>query len=669
MSGVKNLRAMFEQRGENNPPDRGRSPGPGIPPIASPTTESPRPLSKVRTSFVAVEKDGRIGLRREPSGESTSTSSQKLGNDNEAVTPPSVFDRSDASSDNMAQTSPFKKNLTYEPIPESPRQEAPSKTSPKKSPGTPDIAPNANPDKITDEEEPKAKMLPGNPTESSAVRMSGVTTNGSIGDVLNGTSATNAKPKTSKAPPKAVAPISTQAKTTVKALKSPMLPKAPLKVSSSTPEKKAAAASTVPAKDAPKKKIATKQPSATTKPASIDSSASAGASKPKPRSPTRPVKLPSSLTTHTASSASKFGTGHTSPPTRQTLSRSSGNSQHLNAVPPTSHRSPSRTSLGTAGTGTGARTQKRQSSSVPRQRPSVGPPPKQTARDHPIVKKEAQVDESFLARMMRPTQASSSKTSEKAPITPPRRAAPVKKTVPKEVETNAKKAAARVHAATSKPKEAKEAVKTVAKGAPTAKEVAPTVAQAETAEAATETAKSSTNTVTMPVAEKKEVDAAPTAAEVAPVVAQTATAEDAIETAKASQDTVVTPIVEKQPEAVVEPMAAEEVNDTTEKVEKTLAPAAVITPAPEKVEDIEELVQEAVEKPVEPQVEEEVVEAESSEPAPVEDESAPIIEDAKVEEPNVEDPKTEMGTGMGTEEVVGEGEQTHTSLDTASEIA
>ncbi|KAI1077690.1 hypothetical protein F5B20DRAFT_259001 [Whalleya microplaca] len=27
MSGVRNLRAMFEQRGENNPPDRGRSPG------------------------------------------------------------------------------------------------------------------------------------------------------------------------------------------------------------------------------------------------------------------------------------------------------------------------------------------------------------------------------------------------------------------------------------------------------------------------------------------------------------------------------------------------------------------------------------------------------------------------------------------------------------------
>ncbi|OTB17563.1 hypothetical protein K445DRAFT_316188 [Daldinia sp. EC12] len=28
MSGVRNLRAMFEQKGENNPPERGRSPGP-----------------------------------------------------------------------------------------------------------------------------------------------------------------------------------------------------------------------------------------------------------------------------------------------------------------------------------------------------------------------------------------------------------------------------------------------------------------------------------------------------------------------------------------------------------------------------------------------------------------------------------------------------------------
>lgn len=39
------------------------------------------------------------------------------------------------------------------------------------------------------------------------------------------------------------------------------------------------------------------------------------------------------------------------------------------------------------------------------------------------MKKDAKVDEGFLARMMRPTQASASKKNEKVPVTPPRRAA------------------------------------------------------------------------------------------------------------------------------------------------------------------------------------------------------------------------------------------------------
>lgn len=65
----------------------------------------------------------------------------------------------------------------------------------------------------------------------------------------------------------------------------------------------------------------------------------------------------------------------------------------------------------------------RSSSVAGRQRPSIGPPPKQVAKDHPVPKKEAKVDEGFLARMMRPTQASASKVAEKAPTTPPRKTA------------------------------------------------------------------------------------------------------------------------------------------------------------------------------------------------------------------------------------------------------
>ncbi|ORY70261.1 uncharacterized protein BCR38DRAFT_103206 [Pseudomassariella vexata] len=71
--GVKNLRAMFEQRGSDNAPeDRGRSPAPSnlssnLSLRGTPTpSQSPRPLSKVRTAFVAVEKDGRIELVLSP---------------------------------------------------------------------------------------------------------------------------------------------------------------------------------------------------------------------------------------------------------------------------------------------------------------------------------------------------------------------------------------------------------------------------------------------------------------------------------------------------------------------------------------------------------------------------------------------------------------------------
>lgn len=132
--------------------------------------------------------------------------------------------------------------------------------------------------------------------------------------------------------------------------------------------------------------------------------------KPRPKSPTRPVKLPPSLTTHTTASGSR--------------TRTSG------SAPPSSHENSARSASRSKALG-------RSSSAAGRQRPSIGPPPKLPAKDHPVVKKDAKVDESFLARMMRPTQASASKVNEKVPITPPRRpaAAPKKTASAKSVTT------------------------------------------------------------------------------------------------------------------------------------------------------------------------------------------------------------------------------------------
>ncbi|CAJ2499786.1 Uu.00g026390.m01.CDS01 [Anthostomella pinea] len=557
----------------------------------------------------------------------------------------------------MAQNSAaFKTNLSQEPIPESPRQASPPKLSPRKNGNTPELAPNANPDKFTDEEELDVKMLPGNPTEASAIKVGNSLPKSGTSNGVNGKSAATAKAKSTSATkpaPKIVAPISTAAKTASKAPKSPMAArapksptptKAPTKALTSAPVNKAPGANSSKDSTAAKKPTTTRTAaSAGKKPASVEiPPKGAGFVKPKVKSPTRPVKLPSSLTTHTAASASKLGSGSAAPTAARTsLSRASGNAQHL-GVNPTTHRSPSRNSVSTSGAASSTKSLKRQSSTIGRSsRPSIGPPPKPTAKEHPVAKKEAHVDDSFLARMMRPTQASSSKTSDKGPITPPRKqSAPTnipKKVVSKDIESSAKKAASKIHTSTDKAKEAKEVVKPNAAEEPMAKEVGPAVGQAETAEDAIETAKASTETAATPLVEKT-TEAAPSAKEIAPVVAQEATAED-IETAKASNGTAAAPTAEKtESEVIFQSAVAEESKaGTNEASAEQAASVPVVSKDPHKVEDIEDLVHSQA---AEPTVEEPEQALEVSEPVvATKDEVAPVGSETStaVEEPQVED--------------------------------
>ncbi|KAI1423198.1 hypothetical protein F5Y12DRAFT_716559 [Xylaria sp. FL1777] len=584
MSGVRNLRAMFEQKGDVLP-DRGRSPGPGGFGTPSPSA-SPRPLSKVRTSFVAVEKDGRIGLRRDPSEDSVSVSSRrKLSNDTDTTAPQPIFERSDSFSDKMTSTvASFKTNISHEAIPESPSQDTPAKFSPKKEPKT---SPNANPDKVTDEEEPKTKMLAGNPTESSAARLGGTVFNEGISDALNSTPSTTSTAKASgatKPAPKPAAPVST-AKTTTKALKSPSTTKA----TNGKEPTKAASASANPKK-------ATVAKAGASKPAPISlAPSSTGFVKPKPKSPTRPIKLPSSLTTHTASSAQKLGTGNTAPAPRRSLSRASGNAQHL-AVNPTTHRSPSRNSVSTIATTT-TKTLKHKPSNVGRSRPSLGPPPRQETKEQPTTKRESQVDEGFLARMMRPTQSSAKKTSEKTAVTPPRKqSAPVKKPDTKDVERNAKKVAAKIQASSTQAKTTKGSAKPVAvKGQLTAKEIAPTVAQAETAEAAIGAAKLSADAPESPIVENEKTEAEPTAKEVAAIVAQEERAEDIVDSAKTSTDTAVTANISSTKESEVVEVETVPEPSVKEDISEPVTPVPIVSEDPLKVEDTEDIVDEAQE--------------------------------------------------------------------------
>ncbi|KAH6853940.1 hypothetical protein B0I37DRAFT_19149 [Chaetomium sp. MPI-CAGE-AT-0009] len=251
--------------------------------------------------------------------------------------------------------------------------------------------------------------------------------------------------RTAKPTPKPLA-VTSASKPVTKPEKSPRGPRTPPATSThhpvakKTPEKKLhAVEKPATPRATPTSKSA--GPSSIKRPPPLQSSpASTGFVKPKVKSPTRPVKLPPGLTTHTASSGSKVNAS------RQSLSRASG------SIAPNDHGRPaSRTSASTSGSGSNkgvpVRGLRRQSSTINRPRPSLGPPPKQPAKDHPPVKKEKEIDQGFLARMMRPTAASASKATTKVATSPPRKptSAPKKATPVK----SAKKAVHRSTATTS----------------------------------------------------------------------------------------------------------------------------------------------------------------------------------------------------------------------------
>ncbi|KIW72617.1 hypothetical protein PV04_00800 [Phialophora macrospora] len=92
-NGVKNLRAMFENKAgdqSTSPPSRGRSPNP------SEFSNSSRPVSKVRASFVAVERPGEnggptlLGLRRASEVSSMGGIQENAILDNEGTDKPPV---------------------------------------------------------------------------------------------------------------------------------------------------------------------------------------------------------------------------------------------------------------------------------------------------------------------------------------------------------------------------------------------------------------------------------------------------------------------------------------------------------------------------------------------------------------------------------------------------
>jgi len=155
--GVQGLRAMFEQgNSETSPPSRGRSPAGSV------TSDSSRPISKVRTSFISVERRGfsPFAVRKMSTGEGSVG-----GNDTTTTT------TKDALTNVTSGEAPKMNGTTgghAEFDGKGPQESVPDSTGQKEVPSV--NTPHVNPDKpTTGGEETAPNTLPSDPKDENAV--------------------------------------------------------------------------------------------------------------------------------------------------------------------------------------------------------------------------------------------------------------------------------------------------------------------------------------------------------------------------------------------------------------------------------------------------------------------------------------------------------------------
>ncbi|CAK4033460.1 Hypothetical predicted protein [Lecanosticta acicola] len=391
-SAVRNLRSIFENRAsENSPSARGRSPA-GLGDL-----DTDRPTSKVRASFIPVEpakmssqpaerpdsevkRESNAGLRRSSMSEGHSGDAYNVIK--ELVN--TEQDRRDNES-SVADTIP---EMAVESAGPTPAREVnntltDAATGGVQAPVGTESKEAENPDKhVTGAEEEPAELKPADPVSESAV---------SGGDALPPVAEDLRKTTTAAKP----ASISTKTAKPASAIKSPTNP-----VKSRL--------SPAPSK-APSQRVPTKKPSRTslTAPTAASvaraavandkgASATAGATKPKPRDVTKPADISSRLTAPTAASRARL----------ESNSASSSNAKPTPSSTATSRPKPS-------------------ASARPTPRSSLAGRPESRGSQAP--KKSAPVDGSFLERMTRPTAASANKTHEKPEVkSPPRKQIPLR---------------------------------------------------------------------------------------------------------------------------------------------------------------------------------------------------------------------------------------------------
>ncbi|MCJ1373399.1 hypothetical protein MMC20_004627 [Loxospora ochrophaea] len=512
-SGVRNLRAMFEANQEpTTSPSRGRSPSVS----ESVGSSSSRPISKVRASFVAVERSGQFGPQLGLRKMSTSNSGDaSAGGDGASDTPEPESNSSNVepskvnghiAANSQSAVSPVKE-VGEQGTLDGSKDATASSEHPTTSDSLRDDNPSANPDKpVSAVEDETANLLPADPKDANIVAngntltesaedqaggvsglaskaksndtskqseaaalsssnehstqadtqdVSAITNEGASGQLESQEPSGGAVESTSEPASSRPSAIATNveapsaegqsaAKASVAAAKSPK--KASMAKTPSAPSRQPLAKTA-----SPKQSIQAKEPSKNTskepakapikkpsraslgpnghtgsgpksKPASASSTGpSAGEAstssfvKPRPKSPTRPVRLPQSATASTASSAAKLGgsapsrspsrvsnatTNFTRKPSTLNKDRPAAHSKAASSTRASLQNKPSRTSLPA-------------NARIPER-------PKSRASNVPT-------DDSFLARMMRPTASSASKTHEKVEVkSPPQKGSSVK---------------------------------------------------------------------------------------------------------------------------------------------------------------------------------------------------------------------------------------------------
>ncbi|KIX93336.1 uncharacterized protein Z520_10979 [Fonsecaea multimorphosa CBS 102226] len=425
-SGVKNLRAMFENKASDqstSPPSRGRSPNP------SEISNNSRPVSKVRASFVAVERPSEnggaplIGLRRASEVSSMGEIKETAIEDTESMkssTPAVTTKKGEPTSD--PQLAPSANDGTDEgglgAILKGSAfvEHTPSKLAPEAKNLTEAIASGRIQDKI-----PRSPSKPKDESNAAEmVKKMQATEGTNPGPPPTTTLQTTKDAELVKPPPTRqqvnTKPIPRSPTVTRPSPRTPTSPKLHLRggpakikgvMESAKEAQRAREAARLNAEKTEKTRASapTKDTSARPRaapesikkeqtPATPKATRSPTAVKPKP--PTVPGKLPAAATATTASTAAKHDTQHSpTEPERKSVKKTTTTSSTRQ---PRASSSASTFSLAKKA----SRTSLTNGHDRPKSRVSTAKP-----------------DESFLARMMRPTASSAQKVHEKVHVSSP----------------------------------------------------------------------------------------------------------------------------------------------------------------------------------------------------------------------------------------------------------